>query len=91
MFFSQERQQPPYFEELDQLFEHLQTAGKKPVHMSQQTLDTLQQLKDEYEQNDIHERDSIGHFVQRQAVKLGFTPSKRAGSISSYQVYCVSL
>lgn len=91
MFFSQERQQPPYFEELDQLFEHLQTAGKKPVHMSQQTLDTLQQLKDEYEQSDIHERDSIGHFVQRQAVKLGFTPSKGAGSICSYQVYCVSL
>ncbi|XP_022808699.1 uncharacterized protein LOC111345675 isoform X3 [Stylophora pistillata] len=65
------QQQPPYFAEVDQLFDHLQTAGKKPVHMSQQTLATLKQLKDEYEQNDIHEKDSIGHFVQRQALKLG--------------------
>jgi len=71
-----EQQQTPYFEELDQLYEHLQTAGKKPVHMSQKTLDTLQALKDEYEQNDVHERDSIGHFVDRQAVKLGLTSSK---------------
>ena len=76
LFHSPERQQPPYFEELDQLFEHLQTAGKKPVHMSQKTLDTLQALKDEYEQNDVHERDSIGHFVDRQAVKLGLTSSR---------------
>lgn len=75
-FRSPERQQPPYFEELDQLFEHLQTAGKKPVHMSQKTLDTLQQLKDEFEQNDVHERDSIGRFVHRQAVKLGLISSK---------------
>ena len=44
--------------------------------MSQRTLDTLQQLKDDYEQNDVHERDSIGHFVSRQAVKLGFASSK---------------
>ena len=55
--------------------------------MSQQTLDTLQQLKDECEQNDIHEKDSIGHFVQRQAVKLGFTPSKGAGLICSYHFF----
>jgi len=54
--------------------------------MSQQTLDTLQQLKDEYEQNDIHEKDSIGHFVRRQAVKLGLTASKWLDLISSYQV-----
>ena len=74
--FSRTRQQPPYFEEVDQLFDHLQTAGKKPVHMSQQTLATLQQLKDEYEQNDVHEKDSIGHFVQRQALKLGLVSSK---------------
>lgn len=47
--------------------------------MSQQTLDTLQQLKDVYEQNDVHERDSIGHFVRRQAVKLGLTSSKGLG------------
>ena len=39
--------------------------------MSQKTLDTLQTLKDEYEQNDVHEQDPIGHFVERQAVKLG--------------------
>ena len=39
--------------------------------MSQKTLDTLQTLKDEYEQNDVHEEDPIGHFVERQAVKLG--------------------
>ena len=70
-FHSPERQHPPFFEELDQLYEHLQTAGKKPVHMSQRTLDTLQTLKDEYEQNDIHEKDAIGHFVNRQAGKLG--------------------
>ena len=70
-FHSPERQHPPFFEELDQLYEHLQTAGKKPVHMSQRTLDTLQTLKDEYEQNDIHEKDAIGHFVNRQAAKLG--------------------
>ena len=44
--------------------------------MSQQTLATLQQLKDEYEQNDVHEKDSIGHFVQRQALKLGLVSSK---------------
>ena len=75
-FHSPEQQQTPYFEELDQLYEHLQTAGKKPVHMSQKTLDTLQALKDEYEQNDVHERDSIGHFVDRQAVKLGLPSSK---------------
>ncbi|KAJ7363391.1 hypothetical protein OS493_009543 [Desmophyllum pertusum] len=74
-----ERQQPPYFEELDQLFEHLQTAGKKPVHMSQKTLDTLQQLKDEFEQNDVHERDSIGRFVHRQAVKLGLISKESNG------------
>ena len=74
--FSRTRQQPPYFEEVDQLFDHLQTAGKKSVHMSQQTLATLQQLKDEYEQNDVHEKDSIGHFVQRQALKLGLVSSK---------------
>lgn len=74
--FSRTRQQPPYFEEVDQLFDHLQTAGKKPVHMSQQTLATLQQLKDEYEQNDVNEKDSIGHFVQRQALKLGLVSSK---------------
>ena len=73
---SQERQQPPYFEELDQLYEYLQTAGKKPVHMSQKTLETLQLLKDEYEQNDVHEQDSVGHFVDRQAVKLGLKSSK---------------
>ena len=75
-FHSPERQQPPYFEEVDQLYEHLQTAGKKPVHMSQKTLDTLQSLKDEYEQSDVHEVDSIGRFVERQAVKLGLTSSK---------------
>lgn len=57
---------------MDQLYEFLQTAGKKPVYMSQKTLDTLQTLKDEYEQNDVHEQDPIGHFVERQAVKLGF-------------------
>ena len=74
--FSRTRQQPPYFEEVDQLFDHLQTAGKKPVHMSHQTLATLQQLKDEYEQNDVNEKDSIGHFVQRQALKLGLVSSK---------------
>lgn len=44
--------------------------------MSQQTLATLQQLKDEYEQNDVNEKDSIGHFVQRQALKLGLVSSK---------------
>ena len=71
LFDSQERQQPSYFEDLDQLYEFLQTAGKKPVYMSQKTLDTLQTLKDEYEQNDVHEQDPIGHFVERQAVKLG--------------------
>ena len=71
LFNSQERQQPSYFEDLDQLYEFLQTAGKKPVYMSQKTLDTLQTLKDEYEQNDVHEQDPIGHFVERQAVKLG--------------------
>lgn len=74
--FSRTRQQPPFFEEVDQLFDHLQTAGKKLVHMSQQTLATLQQLKDEYEQNDVNEKDSIGHFVQRQALKLGLVSSK---------------
>ena len=71
LFDSQERQQPSYFEDLDQLYEFLQTGGKKPVYMSQKTLDTLQTLKDEYEQNDVHEQDPIGHFVERQAVKLG--------------------
>ena len=71
IFDSQERQQPSFFEDLDQLYEFLQTAGKKPVYMSQKTLDTLQTLKDEYEQNDVHEQDPIGHFVERQAVKLG--------------------
>ena len=55
--------------------------------MSQKTLDTLQTLKDEYEQNDIHERDSIGRFVDRQAVKLGLTSSKycRSGNFYMYQ------
>lgn len=88
--FSRTRQQPPYFAEVDQLFDHLQTAGKKPVHMSQQTLATLQQLKDEYEQNDIHERDSIGHFVHRQAVKLGLISSKRL-DLAHDQMYCVEM
>ena len=52
--------------------------------MSQQTLDTLQQLKDEYEQNDVHEKDSIGHFVRRQAVKLGFTLSEELSSCTKW-------
>lgn len=81
---NQERQQPPYFEELDQLYEYLQTAGKKPVHMSQKTLETLQLLKDEYEQNDVHEQDSVGHFVDRQAVKLGLKSKPDAKSDGHY-------
>lgn len=64
--------QPPHFSDIQEFIDFIRAHPKKGTSMSHFTVDRLYYLWDEYKKKDLHEKDPVGHFVSRNAQRLGF-------------------